>query len=613
MPADCIVFVTIHVRPSAQAVALGAACVAAALPPDYRSRSCCLDVFPADDDSAVVDIILSHRPLAVSFSVYVWNRRRVSALARRIRTEAAHVMLIAGGPEASACCVEMQKEQLFDTIVSGEGESAVAALLRQLRQPRPAAVASIIHSKVFPLEQQQSPWLTATIQPERGVLWETSRGCPFRCSFCYDARGRHKLRTVSPQRLAAELQLFARSGVEQIWILDSTFNYPLERGKQLLRLLLQHAPDIHYHLEAKAEYLDTELVELLSRLSCSVQIGLQSARVEVLRNIRRAFDPERFAANVQLLNAAAITFGIDLIYALPGDDVAGLRYSINYALELAPNHLEVFALALLPGTELYQRQNDFSIVALKQPPYTVQSHATMSPEQMEQCRVLAAAVDIFYNTGRAVAFFLPLCCAAMLAPVALLERFAAWLQQRSDGAKLLRDSAAVSAAAATRLQQEFVAELFASLGMENLVGGMCDIIAFHACWNDAVLGEEIVPQNNCSPARIELQRHWRLADGVRLADFNYSAAAIDAMADMDVVEFVATVPPSATTALFCRYGGEVVCEEIDEITAYLLRHSDGSSSAATILRVYDAVMNDDEKRELLADVVCAGLLLPVDG
>jgi radical SAM superfamily enzyme YgiQ (UPF0313 family) len=290
-------------------------------------------------------------------------------------------------------------------------------------------VAGPERAAVAHLDDLPSPWLTGILAPTAGsgVLWETSRGCPFACDFCYDARGGHGVRPLSAERLQTELDLFVRAGVSQVWVLDSTFNFPPERGRELLRLLASKAPHIHFHLEAKADYLDRETARLLARLSCSVQIGLQSARPEVLRSLHRALDPDLFARQLRLLAAEGVTFGIDLIYGLPGDDYQGFCRSLTFALQLAPNHLDIFPLAVLPGTPLHRHREDFAIESGDAAPYLLRRSASWSERDMGRSRQLAAAVDLFYNLGRAVGFFAALLKGAGTEPVPFLEGFTDWL------------------------------------------------------------------------------------------------------------------------------------------------------------------------------------------
>ncbi len=132
-------------------------------------------------------------------------------------------------------------------------------------------------------------------------------------------------------------------------------------------MLLGTAPQIHYHIEAKADLLDDETICLLAELQCSVQVGLQSADPKVLSPLQRKLDPQQMIRQLRKLSDAGVTFGLDLIYGLPGDNHQGFRRSLDFALKRQPNQIDIFPLAVLPGTELYEDRDRFGIAGEEQP------------------------------------------------------------------------------------------------------------------------------------------------------------------------------------------------------------------------------------------------------
>jgi hypothetical protein len=608
-----ITFVTLHVRQSHQAVCLAAATVAAAIAPEYRTAIRLVDSYLSQSDATILDEIFTRPGAAakcVSFSLYVWNKQRVINIARLVREQAPETILLVGGPEATACWAEITSLKLFDRVIAGEGELVIEQIVSAIanNQPLPT-IGAPQQERVLDLQQQISPWLSGVLHPQSGVLWETSRGCPFQCAFCYDARGSHGVREIPFSRLEQELQLFVESGVSQIWILDSTFNYPPERGKRLLKLLAKYAPHIHFHLEAKAEFIDEETVYLLQQIYCSLQVGLQSARPAILKQINRALDLDKFTSKVQLLSDAGITFGIDLIYALPGDDYAGLRHSLNYALQFSPNQIEIFPLAILPGTKLFDTKDKYAMQVMAQPPYSVISTASMPVAELLKCRILAAASDLFYNTGRSMAYFIPLCQACALTPVDFLEKFTCWLGTKDSSAKWWEKE--WSAQQSYLLQIEFVPQLFHEQGIDNLSALALDLINFNTCWADTLLGEETlpIPEDTSADHESWLHQHWQLATSVRIEKFNYAIDILAEQANIDLIEFCELEPPCSSTGLFIRRGEEVFCESIDEIMATLLLGSNASATPAEILSPFSAALSSEDCSELLAFAVTEGLLV----
>jgi radical SAM superfamily enzyme YgiQ (UPF0313 family) len=619
-----IVLATLHVRPSAQAVPLAAACLAAALPERLRQQTRLLDFFPGEDDERLLAAILAGDPDLVAFPLYLWNRQRALSLSRSLRRRRPELFLLAGGPEATADPEGVLAEGELDAVIRGEGEVTFRDLVAAREQGKdPAGLAGLTlrtnggisagpeRPAVADLDDLPSPWLTGVLAPTAGggVLWEISRGCPFACDFCYDARGGHGVRTLSAKRLQAELDLFVRTGVDQVWVLDSTFNFPPERGRELLRLLARKAPHMHFHLEAKADYLDRETARLLARVSCSVQVGLQSSRPEILRSLHRSLDPDTFSRQVRLLAAEGVTFGIDLIYGLPGDDYQGFCQSLTFALQLAPNHLDIFPLAVLPGTPLHRRRRDFAIEAGSTAPYLLRRSASWNEADMARSRQLAAAVDLFYNLGRAVGFFPALLKGARVEPVPFFEGFADWLLhvKQTEEERFLSIEG-WRADEVRQLQEEYVSELLRRQKREKLLPAALDLLRYHFHYAETLLGAETLPAPAESLASSDLwSTCWRLASTVRLVRFAYEVIDLLEMGEPDLEQFTELFRPVGSVALFARRGTEVFCESLQEDFLKLLEGSDGSRSPREI---FAGSLSRAQGEEVVSFAVAEGLLVP---
>ncbi|MEJ2201475.1 MAG: radical SAM protein [Desulfuromonadaceae bacterium] len=617
-----IVFPTLHVRRSAQAVSLAAGCLRAALPQEWRERSCLLDFYPQQDSEEMLRKILGLEPQLVAFPLYVWNRSRVCELALLLRRRNPSLLLIAGGPEVYADPEGVLTQGGFDAVIRGEGEEVFRDLIRRFLAGQNGAPIAGLHQAAgageeMPepapprLEDLPSPWLSGSVVPtaDGGVLWETSRGCPFACTFCFDGRGRRGTRFFPMERLEQELDLFVRHQVSQVWVLDSTFNYPAERGKQLLRLLRRKAPHIHFHLEAKAEFLDRATARLLSQLICSVQIGLQSSCPEVLKQIGRNFDPEKFTRRIHLLASEGVTFGFDLIYGLPGDDYAGFCRSLNFALTLAPNHIDIFPLAVLPGTRLHQDVARFGLRAQAEPPYEILQSDSLSPVELEDCRLLAAATDLFYNTGRAVGFFLALVKATGMDAVGLLQDFTQWLLagERCSRERLL-DTQVWRPEEALRLQEQFLTELFKRRQLLELLPAVLDLLRYHYHYAETLLGPEALPMSSSIRDEIDpWKAPLRIAEGVRLVPFAYEILDLIEMGEVDFEQLMTLFRPVGSVAIFFRRGEQVFCESLEEDFLTLLRGCTGDVCAADIFAGSIAAA---EGEEIVRFALAEGFLLP---
>ncbi len=433
-----LLLVALHIEVSPRAVPLGPAMLASAL--RQRLPGCVeavvVDLYLTQSAEACADRLLAENPHAVGFSTYVWNRAHILEIAQILRKRRPSILLLAGGAEASADPDGLLTEGCLDLVLPGEGEHLLTEVVTELLQGRsPQDIQlNLRPAPVMDLSTLPSPILDGTLDPTQygGMLWELSRGCPFKCDFCFESRGTEGTRRIPTARLEAELARFEAAGVSQIFVLDPTFNYDKVQAKEILRLIARVAPEIHYFFEIRSEFIDPELARLFASPRCTLQTGLQTADDAVLRHVNRRIQPRDFQAKILHLHRAGATYGFDLIFGLPGDTLQGFLDSLDFALGLAPNHLDLFPLSVLPGTRLQDTAPDFQLEHLKQAPYTVLSSPTFSAADMAEASRIARAGDLLYNEGKAVPWFSLLLGALDLAPSELIQRFADHLDTLSE-------------------------------------------------------------------------------------------------------------------------------------------------------------------------------------
>ncbi len=438
-----VVIVTIHLEPSTRAVPLAAACLKAEVP---EHDVLLINAYLGEDWKKKAGDILALEPDLVGLSVYLWNRSSVLSLIGHLKKKKPGLPLVAGGPEVTAAPAAFLKESGIDAVMEGEGEPMMAPLLEALESNRGLPEIDGLRTGSYtPLRQAycadldtlNSPILSGALDltENPGLLWELSRGCPFSCSFCFESKGSPRVRGFSLERIRKELVLIAEAGIEQVFVLDPTFNVDKERVLTLLEWFSELTPETYYYFEARSEFIDEETAEAFASLPCTLQIGLQSSSKEVLRNINRSFNPEEFAGKMRILGEAGVSFGLDLIYGLPGDSLEGFRKSLNYSLSLEPNHLDLFPLAVLPGTVLYDRREEFGLVSDKGDPYLVRETPDFSAEDIRAAARLSRACDALYNQGRGISWFSRALYDLKLTPVELLEL---WTEDESPSAFLER-------------------------------------------------------------------------------------------------------------------------------------------------------------------------------
>ena len=420
-------------------------------------------------------------PLIVAFSVFVWNRLVLEKTARILRQQG--VICIAGGPEVTA---NPKSFSDFDYVTTMEGELRVPYLISKILSGDKEALREenlqlSLSPLSCPLDQLSSPYLDGTLDPAEydGALWELARGCPFKCSYCYESKGEKVVRKFPMERIEKELDLFARKKIGQVFVLDPTYNANKERAVQLVNLIAKKTPDTFYYFEARAEFIDRQMAKAFTKIPCALQIGLQSANEEVLKLVNRPFNRKQFVKNIGFLNEAGVTFGFDLIYGLPGETFKSFKEGIDFALSLYPNNLEIFCLSVLPGTDLFDHAKDLHLNYMDKPPYNIINTDKFSNQDIQHASHLAQACNVFYNDGRAVPWFNIITHHLHIKAPEFFDRFyneeiAKNISQSVIPVPFVRTQSEIE-----KLQQDFVTKLCKEKKMDRYIKVMTDLIRYY--------------------------------------------------------------------------------------------------------------------------------------
>ena len=593
-----IVLVAIHPYPSPQAVPLGNAFLKAYLLTDEylagRISVTLCDFFVGEEIDGALSVILAENPDAVGFSVYLWNRSMACALAALLRRAKPQLVIFAGGPEATADPEGLLATSTLDFLILGDGEvpfvEAMAALISGRGKGEIKGTASLqagvfTSSRCKPVEILDtipSPYLSGIIDPATGggVLWQISRGCDFGCDFCFDAQGVKGVRRFPMARVREELDCFVKKQAVQVFVIDSTFNQDMKRAKEILKLIERRAPHIHFHFEVRSEFIDSEMARLFARINCSLQVGMQSAHPQVHKMVRRVFNAAEFSRRIALLNEAGAIFGFDLIYGLPGDTLEGFSASIDFALRLYPNHLDIFPLAVLPGTALAAKADTLGLRYLKEPPYTLQSSPGFPAGAMQEAAGLAIACDIFYSRGKAVAWFNSLLTPLGLSPSSFLREFHLWLKETKKEAF---SETALSDQDIWQAQRAFITRLYTGKRLRKLLPVALDQIDYHWHYAAALL---TAPPELPTDSELEqtnlLDGRFILAPSARLARFNYEIFDLLQAGEIDLRSFVECFTPIGSYAVIYPRADEVFTESLIEAHYNFLSRLDGIASGRQI-------------------------------
>jgi len=263
----------------------------------------------------------------VCFSCYIWNIEQIKALGENLKEARPEVKITLGGPEVSFLGHEFARENPWvDFILCGEGEYPFYRFCQVLNEPVPAfeTVPGLIYrngGKIFvncgiePMDFNLIPFPYSIMdcEKDRVVYYESSRGCPFGCSYCLSA-AEQGVRALDIDRVKSEIGYFLYKKVMQVKFIDRTFNYDKKRACEILKYIIENDNGVtNFHFEICADLLDEDTLLLLSRARkglIQMEIGIQSANPHTLAAINRkenVYPVEHIANAAMTINYEVVT------------------------------------------------------------------------------------------------------------------------------------------------------------------------------------------------------------------------------------------------------------------------------------------------------------------
>jgi radical SAM superfamily enzyme YgiQ (UPF0313 family) len=362
-------------------------------------------------DARLVEHILANDPWMVGFSCYLWNIQRTLWIAQRLKEHRPDLKIVVGGPEITADNEWVLQSSSIDYAVIGEGEQTFAELLGMYadcgsddgrliaglwRGSRPQL--PLFRKPLPSLDVISSPYLSGLLDAadEQMLLLETIRGCVFKCKFCYYPKSYDALYFVSEEKVVANLRHARQAGAREVVLLDPTLNQRKDFD-DFLRLLARENPDqqFTYFGELRAEGIKPETARLLKAANFSeVEIGLQSIDPATQSLMDRRNNLKAFERGVSAMLDAGIEVKVDLIIGLPGDTRSSVRRGFEYLSNSRLfTSMQVFNLAILPGTAFRQEAEQLGLQFQPRPPYYVTETPTLKLEDLYD--LMAEAQEVF--------------------------------------------------------------------------------------------------------------------------------------------------------------------------------------------------------------------------
>ena len=354
----------------------------------------------------------------VCFSCYIWNISFVRELIRDLVKILPKTAFWAGGPEVSYDAEKFLTEMPEMTgVMVGEGEKTFHDLLEfyidgkdSLEEISGIAYRTgdkIIHNGWRELMDLSAiPFVYEHLEKfeNRIIYYESSRGCPFSCSYCLSSIDK-KLRFRNLELVKKELQFFLDHRVPQVKFVDRTFNCKHEHAMTIWKYILEHDNGVtNFHFEISADLLREEEMELMSQMRpglIQLEIGVQSTNPETIRAIHRHMDLKKLEHCVNRVHSFRnIHQHLDLIAGLPYEDYDTFHQSFNDVYRMKPDQLQLGFLKVLKGSLMQKEAEVYGIVYKEKEPYEVLSTNWLTYGEVLKLKMVESMVEVYYNSGQ---------------------------------------------------------------------------------------------------------------------------------------------------------------------------------------------------------------------
>jgi anaerobic magnesium-protoporphyrin IX monomethyl ester cyclase len=359
--------------------------------------------------------ILELQPDVIGFSTYLWNIKESIHLSNLIKKVSPKTTIVFGGPEAGPEGKKLLKaHSAIDYVIKGEGEDSFRDLLQVLfsEEKRKSSVSGLhwrtedgnIHLNPVQLINPASlisPFSLDLHQSEKHLLyWETSRGCPFQCTFCTSSQ--EKIRAFPLERVEEDLKRLTGIKNKTIKLLDRSFHFNTKRALSVLEMVEKWIdPDNTIHLEINPDRMSDELFAFFEKAPVhryQFEIGLQTLNENCLQLISRKMDIPLALENIQkLMNMKNAHIHLDLIAGLPGDKIDDFFKSLDRTFLLHAHHLQLGTLKMLPGTPLTLTASINGYVWDEEPPYEILSSRQFHYQDLIQVKAFAELLERLWN------------------------------------------------------------------------------------------------------------------------------------------------------------------------------------------------------------------------
>ncbi|WP_461809897.1 B12-binding domain-containing radical SAM protein [Faecalimonas sp.] len=371
-------------------------------------------------DEILLDLY-KQKPDVLCFSCYIWNISYVETLIHEIHKILPDLPIWLGGPEVSYDALKVLKDLPEVTgVMKGEGEETFLEIASYYVERKEESYLQNIKGISYRNkcgEIKENPWreiMDLSKVPfvyedmdefkNKIIYYETSRGCPFSCSYCLSSVDK-SLRFRALELVKKELQFFLDNKVPQVKFVDRTFNCKHDHALTIWRYIAEHDNGItNFHFEISADLLNEEELELLGTMReglVQLEIGVQSTNPKTIKEIKRTMRFEKVACAVRKVNSGRnIHQHLDLIAGLPYENYESFGQSFNDVYALSPEQLQLGFLKVLKGSYMEEHIKEYGLVYKNFPPYEVLYTKWLPYEDVLKLKRIEEMVEIYYNSGQ---------------------------------------------------------------------------------------------------------------------------------------------------------------------------------------------------------------------
>ncbi|MDX1777036.1 MAG: DUF4080 domain-containing protein, partial [Desulfobulbales bacterium] len=343
--------------------------------------------------------IAAGKPAALFFSVYIWNSKYIQRLAGDLVKLLPGTPIILGGPQAGAMIRSLPPEvSQHCTVVTGEIEgvdkSFYVDLSRGELQKEYSCAKVSAFSSPYRAEDFAGPL------KNRHIYYESSRGCPFSCTYCLSASEKG-VRRLPPEQVKKEIGDIVRHSPKVIRFVDRTFNEKPDRTLEIWSFLAQQPGQTLFHFEMAPDRFTEEMFRFLEQLGpgrFQFELGVQSTNPQTLKAIKRTCDLEKLAPGIRrLVSLGTIHVHLDLILGLPYETWDTFSRSFAEVFHLGPHYIQMGLLKVLPDTSISESIEKYHMLVCENPPYEILANKWLNTTELEELFWFGECVEAFFN------------------------------------------------------------------------------------------------------------------------------------------------------------------------------------------------------------------------